>query len=149
VVEFKELARTDSGILKHVASGLFDRPIDPSLTEEFLEDPRHHLVVAIDGGEVVGFVSAVHYVHPDKPNEMWLNEIGVVPSHRRCGLATKLLGKMLEIGGKLGCVQAWVLTERDNVAAMGLYAANGGQPAPADSVLFTFSTDGRKGNRRS
>lgn len=29
VVEFKELARTDSKVLTRVASGLFDRPVDP------------------------------------------------------------------------------------------------------------------------
>jgi hypothetical protein len=44
----------------------------------------------VDGGVVVGFVSAVHYVHPDKPvAEMWINE--VVSSTPGARLAKDLL----------------------------------------------------------
>ena len=49
---------------------MFDRGIDPGLLAEFLVDPRHHLAVAHDDGVIVGFVSAVDYVHPDKPRQL-------------------------------------------------------------------------------
>lgn len=49
--------------------GVFDDPIIAKATSAFLADPRHHLVVAIASGTVVGFASAVHYVHPDKEQE--------------------------------------------------------------------------------
>src|SRR5690554_1295594 len=76
------LGQDDLAALETVASGVFDDPVDLERTREFLRDPRHHLVVAIDTGTVVGFVSAVHYVHPDKPApEMWINEVGVATSH--------------------------------------------------------------------
>ena len=32
----------------------------------------------MDEEQIVGFASAVHYVHPDKPPELWINEMGVV-----------------------------------------------------------------------
>jgi hypothetical protein len=38
----------------------------------------------------------------------------------------------------LGCVNAWVLTDRGNAAAMGLYASCGGVEAPGDTVMFEF-----------
>jgi len=66
---------------------VFDGPIDPVLTRKFLNDPRHHIVVAIHDEVVVGFASAVHYVHPDKAPQLWINEVAVAPPHRRRGLA--------------------------------------------------------------
>jgi hypothetical protein len=54
----------------NVAAEVFDNPIDADLTAEFLGDARHHLAVAIDDGLVVGFASAIHYVHPDKPPQL-------------------------------------------------------------------------------
>jgi hypothetical protein len=42
--------------------------------------------MATAGDTVVGFASAVHYVHPDKAPELWINEVGVAePGDRiRC-----------------------------------------------------------------
>src|SRR4051812_20147472 len=90
-------------VLDCVAPGVFDFAVDPHFTREFLADPRHHLAVARDGGTVVGMCSAVHYVHPDKAPQLWINEVGVAPTHRRRGIARALLGAMLRRGRDLGC----------------------------------------------
>jgi hypothetical protein len=44
---------------------------------------RSETVVARDASVVVGFASGVHYVHPDKSPELWINEVGVARSHCR------------------------------------------------------------------
>src|SRR5437870_3623642 len=102
-IEIKLLERGDERVLANVAPDVFDRGVDAELTSEFLNDPRHHLVVAIDGGAVVGFVSGVHYVHPDKPRELWINEVGVASTHRNSGVGKQLLTAMLEVARALGC----------------------------------------------
>jgi hypothetical protein len=71
------LGRDDSSVLNCVAPDVFDNTIDPRWTAEYLADPRHHMAVAIIGEQVVGMASAVHYVHPDKAPELWVNEVGV------------------------------------------------------------------------
>jgi aminoglycoside 6'-N-acetyltransferase I len=86
----------------------------------------------------VGFASAVHYIHPDKPSELWINEVGVAPTHRRRGLAKDLLRALFDAGRALGCREAWVLTDRSNEAAMRLYAEVGGIEAPGDTVMQEF-----------
>jgi len=101
----------DQALLDSVLPGVFDHALDPNLVEEFLGDPRHHLAVAIDRGHIVGFVSGVHYVHPDKPAEMWVNEVGVAPSHQGQGLGKAMLRTLLRHAGRLGCREAWVLTD--------------------------------------
>jgi hypothetical protein len=38
----------------------------------------------------------------------------------------------------LGCTEAWVLTDRENTAAMNLYSAVGNVEKPTDCVMFSF-----------
>jgi GNAT superfamily N-acetyltransferase len=142
-IEIKVLGPQDAGVLRHVAPGVFDDPINVRRAEEFLADSRHHLVVAVDEGLVVGFVSAVHYVHPDKPlPELWINEVGVTATHRGRGLGTRLLRSLFDVARVLGCAEAWVLTDRANTAAMRLYPAAGSTEPPSDHVMFTYRLDG-------
>src|SRR6516225_4622983 len=141
-IEIKVLGPQDPGIFANVAPDVFDDPIDVGRAREFLADPRHHLVVAVDDGLVVGFVSAVHYIHPDKLHpELWINEVGVAATHRRRGLGTRLLRAVFAVARGLGCAEAWVLTDRANTAAMRLYAVAGSTEQPTDHVMFTFKLD--------
>jgi aminoglycoside 6'-N-acetyltransferase I len=137
-IEVKILGRGDEAVFNHIAPGVFDHTVDQHRSVEFLNDSRHHLAVAIEAGFVVGFASAVNYVHPDKSPELWINEVGVASTHRNRGVATKLLQALFEVGRAVGCNEAWVLTDRSNAAAMRLYASLGGIEAPRDQVMFTF-----------
>jgi ribosomal protein S18 acetylase RimI-like enzyme len=132
-IEIKILRHGDQRILMNVAAELFDNPIDADLTREFLEDPRHHIAVAVDDGLVVGFASGVHYIHPDKPPELWINEVGLAPAQRRRGLGKAVLRTLLEVGRAHRCKVAWVLTDRSNVAAMALYSSVGGTEGADDA----------------
>ncbi len=127
----------DRHLLRSVAEGVFDRPVDDTLLAEFLGDPRHHLAVAVDDDTVVGMASALHYIHPDKPAELWINEVGVADAARARGLGGRLVQALLDHGRLLGCGGAWVLTEPDNEAARALYTGRGGRPQSA--VLFEWS----------
>jgi aminoglycoside 6'-N-acetyltransferase I len=85
------LAPEESDVLLDVAPDVFDYAVDPRWAAEFAADPRHHLAVALVDGRVVGIASAVHYVHPDKAPALFVNEVGVAPSHQRQGLGRRLL----------------------------------------------------------
>jgi GNAT superfamily N-acetyltransferase len=135
----KLLTPTDSHILNNVAENVFDDPIVEASAKEFLADPRHRLVVALDGDLVIGFVSAVIYMHPDKPApEMWINEIGVAPTHQRQGIGKALMQAILEEAKRSGCNEAWVLTDRANLPAMAMYKSAGGEESLPDPTMFTF-----------
>ncbi|MBZ5713545.1 GNAT family N-acetyltransferase [Nannocystis pusilla] len=140
--EIRTLGVDEADLLGRVAADVFDDPVVPARAREFLADPHHHLVVAVEDGLVVGMVSAVDYLHPDKADpELWINEVGVASSHRGQGLGQALLRATLALGQQLGCRVAWVATERSNTPAMRLYAAVGGVEEPQDTVLFTFRLD--------
>ena len=140
MIEIKTLRSGDEHVLSHVAEDVFDDPILESSAREFLNDPRHSLVVAIDNDLVVGFVSAVSYIHPDKSApELWINEVGVAPTHQGQGIGKRLMQQILDEAKLSGCKEAWVLTERRNEVAMGLYKSVGGNEGEPDTVMFTFA----------
>lgn len=134
------LTRGDASVLDRVADEVFDHPVAPSLAAEFLADPRHYLCVAVEDGLVVGFASAVRYVHPDKPSELWINEVGVAPHFQRRGVGKAVVSHLLAQAKADGCREAWVLTDRDNGAARALYGSVGGSETDA-GVMVTFALD--------
>jgi ribosomal protein S18 acetylase RimI-like enzyme len=137
----KILRNEDQAILANVAEGVFDHDINSRLTQEFLNDPRHQLAVALVSNVVVGMASAMHYVHPDKQPQLWINEVGVAPTHQGQEIGKELLSALLQVGRELGCKEAWVVTDRPNKPAMRLYSSLGGIEAPDDQVIFTFRLD--------
>lgn len=138
-IEIRILRRGDEAILEHVADDVFDDPIVSGAAREFLADPRHHLAVALHHGEVVGFASGVHYVHPDKPHpEFWINEIGVAATHQNRGIGKSLMRSLFDVARMLNCHEAWVLTKRENGPAMRLYRSLDGAEAPEETVMFSF-----------
>jgi len=137
-IEIRILGPGDGAVLSEVAPDVFDGPADARWSAEFLADPRHHLAVATDAGRVVGMASAVHYVHPDKAPELWINEVGVSSAHQSQGVGKRLLAALLGRGRELGCAEAWVLTERTNEVARRLYAGSGGRETLEQPVMFEF-----------
>lgn len=135
-VEIRRLGRDDAALLDRVADGVFDQAVEQRLAAEFLADRRHHLFVAAEDGVVIGMCTAVDYVHPDKRAQLWINELGVAPSHRRRGIATLLLEAMLAHGRALGCTEAWLGTERDNLAARRVYESARGEAEAF--VMYTW-----------
>ena len=128
--------------LEAVRDDLFDGPVVPARAREFLADSRHHLVVAIEENSVIGFATAIHYVHPDKAPELWIAEVGVLEDFRQRGVARDLMRRLLALGSELGCVEAWVLTEKQNGAAIRLYESVGGQRED-EPVMFSFQLEGQ------
>src|SRR4051812_9189789 len=137
-IEVLLLGATDHAVLDRRAPGVFDKPISDDLRSEFFADPRHHLVVARCDGVVVGMASAFHYVHPDKAPQLFIIEVGVTESHRRRGIARRMVERLVQLAGELNCTEAWVLTDAENVAANALYRAAGAEVPPQESLMYTI-----------
>ena len=133
------LSESDITLLVNSDDGVFDNPVDEKLASEFLADPRHHIVAAISDDVIIGFVSAVHYIHPDKPAELWINEVAVSLMHQNKGIGKALMKETLRLGRELGCVNAWVLTEGSNISANRLYKSAGGKIDSGDTIMYEFN----------
>lgn len=137
-IEVRALGEGDEAVLDRVGDGVFDRAVGGARAAALLRAPHHHLVVAVEDGTVVGFGTAVDHLRPDKPAELWIDEIGVATGHRRRGLGKRLLAALLEAGRDAGCAEAWLLAGRANVPARALYASMGGRETADPQVLCTF-----------
>jgi ribosomal protein S18 acetylase RimI-like enzyme len=129
-----------TSVAQLVAAGhLFDRPVEPESAQEFVDDPRHHLLLAVDRtGHPVGFVSGVVLVHPDKGREMFLYELGVDGAARGQGIATSLVRALRDLARENACRGMWVLTDDDNPAAVRAYL-RGGASEPTHHALLEWT----------
>ena len=119
------IGETDLDLLISADTTVFDEPIDPQLAKAYLAHPDYRIALATDGDRVVGMATGMFYFHPDKPLELFINEVGVAESHQRRGIASRLMELILEAGRARGAGSAWVATETDNDAANGLYTHMG------------------------
>ena len=108
-------------MLDRIAEDVFDEPVRPDRLAAYLADPGHILLVAVSDGIVIGQCAAIVHRHPDKVTELYIDEVGVTPAVQRKGIARAMVERMLAIGKELGCGEAWVGTEPDNLPARGLY----------------------------
>ncbi|WP_438864079.1 GNAT family N-acetyltransferase [Neptunicella sp.] len=130
----------DLPALIKVGDRLFDYPLQPDSATEFFSDSRHHLVIAVCEQNIIGFASAVHYVHLDKQARLFINEVCVLPEYRNLGVATALIAFLNEFAQQLECSSAWLVTESSNLTAQNAYCAVGGQKDEA-VLLYRFTFD--------
>jgi ribosomal protein S18 acetylase RimI-like enzyme len=122
-----------------VAAGhLFDADVDADATRRFLDDDGHHLLVAYEGDEAIGFVSGVEMTHPDKGTEMFLYELGVAERFRGHGVARALVAELAGVARAAGCYGMWVLTDVDNEAARRTYATADAEATPGQ-IMFSWT----------
>lgn len=131
------LARGDEALVLE-AGHLFDDLPQRAWVTRFLEAPGHHLGLAMVDGQPAGFVTGVEMTHPDKGTEMFLYELGVDEAFRGRGIGKALVRALADRARDGGCVGMWVLTDRDNAAAIATYRA-GGADEGSDHVMLGWS----------
>jgi ribosomal protein S18 acetylase RimI-like enzyme len=136
----RRLGRDDAGAVT-AASHLFDGPARDAATRRFLDEPNHHLLVAYHGDRPVGFVSGVELTHPDKGTEMFLYELAVDEPFRRRGIGRALVAELGALAQERGCYGMFVLTARDNDAALATYQTAGVRREDG-WVMFTWEPPG-------
>lgn len=127
-IELKRIQPGDELEFTDIGPDVFDAPIHPERLDAYLLEPGHLMILAVEDGTVVGQCAAVIHRHPDKPDELYIDEVGTASTHLRRGIATRMVEAMFTWGHELGCREAWLGTELDNLEANGLYRKVGGTP---------------------
>jgi ribosomal protein S18 acetylase RimI-like enzyme len=138
-LELRHLGPGDDAAIADAAA-LFDKAPVPSETAAFLAAEGHHLILALQDGEAVGFVSAVEMIHPDKGRELFLYELGVAEQARGRGVGTALVRALAELARERGCYAMWVLTDADNGAALRAYR-KAGATATSPTLMLEWRFD--------
>ena len=139
-MKVRRLGRGDDDAVR-AASHLFDGPARDEATSRFLADPSHHLLIAYEDERPAGFVSGVELTHPDKGTEMFLYELSVDEPWRRRGIGRALVEELGALARERGCYGMFVLTARDNDAALATYQT-AGVLRDDGWVMFTWEPPG-------
>lgn len=140
-IELKLATLADLPSIERVEEGVFDYAVKPDRAREFLDDPRHHLMLAFCKGHIVGMASGFHYVHPDKEPTLFINEVGVLERYQNQGIARAMVSALCQHGRLLGCEEIWIATEYSNGAARRAFTAAGGIEDTEPVVLINFKVE--------
>ncbi|MEQ1769926.1 MAG: GNAT family N-acetyltransferase [Devosia sp.] len=124
----------DEAAFASIAPDVFDEPVLPLRLHDYLRQPGHLMVLAFEGNLVIGQCAAVIHRHPDKPTELYVDEVGTASTHRRQGVAKAMMNEMFAWGREYGCAEAWLGTDLDNVEANGLY--RGYSPSEDETIQY-------------
>ena len=140
-IEIHVLEHNNSRLLEKLAADVFDYDIQPQYLSAFLDDPRHVLCFATDDETVVGMASAFEYLHPDKQPQLFINEVGVAPTHRRQGIGRRLVETLLANAKERGCAYAWLGTGIDNTSGQACFGSVQGTGSPEKFLLYEWELD--------
>ncbi len=115
----------NTDVLDAIAEDVFDDVIRPHLLSVYLADPKNFFFVAIADGVVIGQARGMHHLQPDRATELYIDNLGVTPSHQRNGVATALMKALIEAGTGDEVEDVWLGTEQDNDQAVGFYRSMG------------------------
>ena len=111
----------NAGLLDSLEKGVFDAPVRADFLATCLASPQQFLIVAEAEGRVIGKALSYIFHFPDKPSEIYIEEIDVARKWRRQGVASALMDAVGAEGQKRGIAEYWLVTEKDNKAARALY----------------------------
>ena len=127
----------------------WDKRPDRETIVKFLQNPQNLLLSAeldcVLVGQAIGqsphFVNGYILDRWDRPEPMlFLYSIDVAEPHQRQGIGKALIEKFKQIGREYGCDEAFVPTNKSNLAAMQLYRSTGGKVTqPDDVVIFEYN----------
>ncbi|MBT8141271.1 MAG: GNAT family N-acetyltransferase [Gammaproteobacteria bacterium] len=140
-IKILQLNQSSVALLDNLAQEVFDHAIQSEYLSAFINDPRHVMFLAIDQETVVGMASAVEYFHPDKPAQLWINEVGVAPSHRRQSIGRRLVQALIAEAEKRGCVYAWLGTDENNLSGKMCFGSVPDGEDPQNFLLYEWELD--------
>ena len=126
----------NANLLTDIAEEVFDDTIDVARLARYLESNERILIVAVNEGRIVGQVAGFVHLHPDQAPSLYVDNLGVMPAMQRQQIARQLVAEIFARGSALGCTQGWIVTDRANRAACGLYESLGAEAIP--TVTFSY-----------
>jgi ribosomal protein S18 acetylase RimI-like enzyme len=148
VVEVKRLNREDAELAQRAINILKPaqerdhKDVTADYMRAFLGEEKNVLILGLEDHSPVGFALAYLLDRVDRNQTMMLfYEIVVSGRHRGRGWGTKMVNALKRVGRDLSVMEIWVLTDRSNSAAIGLFESTGATRAGDDDVMFVYEAD--------
>jgi len=120
-IDIECVTPANASLLAAVAEDVFDEDITPDRLGAFLAADGHVMFVAVEAGQVVGQIRGMVHVQPDRASDLYIDNLGVAPSHKRRQIGSQLIAALMAWGEAQGCTYVWLATEPDNDEGLGFY----------------------------
>lgn len=137
--QVRRLQPGDEDAAARVAAAFKAAAVPSSRAAQFLANRANYLIVAEQGGGLVGFVLAYRLDRLDRETgQLFVYEVGALHEFQGRGVGTGLMQHVRRIVEDEALMEAFVLTAHRNTAAKRLYSRTGGQVEVDDDVLFVY-----------
>jgi ribosomal protein S18 acetylase RimI-like enzyme len=138
-ITVRRLSQGDESTLIDIVHHHKARSIGLEYATELLANPLNFLLVAEQKHHPVGFAWGylLQRLDQDK-HQLFVYEVDVSPDARKQGVGTSLMNFIATYTKEHCLMEAFVLTDADNLAAHGLYKSTGATRAKDLSVMFLY-----------
>jgi ribosomal protein S18 acetylase RimI-like enzyme len=138
-ITIRRLSQGDESILIEIVRSHKTRTIGADYATRLLANPQNFLLVAERQQGPVGFVWGYLLQRLDQDKyQLFIYEVDVSPDARRQGVGTSLMNFIAAYAKEHQLVEAFVLTDSDNLAAHGLYKGTGATRVGGLSAMFLY-----------
>jgi ribosomal protein S18 acetylase RimI-like enzyme len=110
--------------------------------QEFVRDRKNKFIVAAMDDAIVGIVFGWEIPRMEKSKQFYIDEVGVIESHRKKGVAKRMLHTLFARLKEEKFELVYVLTEKENIPANRLYLqASKKVSVENDIVMYTYVFD--------
>jgi len=122
-----------------VAAAFKSAQLSAERVAQFLANPTNYLIVAESAENLAGFVLAYRLERLDRTAaQLFVYEVGVAPQYQRRRVGSRLMEHVRHLVSEESLMEAFVITDHSNDAAVRLYRSTGGQVEEAAGVLFVY-----------
>ncbi len=130
---------TNIHVLESIAVDVFDYEVVAKFLDPYLKRSGNVMFVAVEAGTVIGQIRGIVQMQPDCASQLFVENLGITPSKKRTGIASKLMEALIKWGQSQGCAEFWLATELDNEEAIGFYQSL--KLLKTDVVMFANFVD--------
>ncbi|MBU1019081.1 MAG: GNAT family N-acetyltransferase [Patescibacteria group bacterium] len=137
-MQIKHIQKFDPDLIKSLFAKAGE--CDVTLNQRFFDNNNNILLISFYDSEPTGFLYA-YIIEGLKANrsKIFLYSIDVFEKFQKQGVGTQLIKELKKIAKKRLCHEVFVMTNKNNTAAMKLYKKTGGKIEKDDDVLFVYS----------
>ena len=109
-ITIRNLGPEETHILENVRPGVCDS-FDLTRAWSLLATRINEFVVALEQGEVIGFVYGSMLMHPDKPSEFLVSAFHVHDDYATAEVGARLLDRLRNLAIDRGCEAMWLVDQ--------------------------------------
>ncbi len=133
-----ELTNDDVLLFESIATLFLDGKFDVSRMKYFLDNAYNHAVVVLDDSKPIGFAYGYTLIRLNSEPMFYIHSVDVLKEHRKQGVGTMLMNKLIEIGNRHDCYKGFIITNKSNNNACKLYEKVGGKVVYNDDVVYEW-----------